>query len=286
MDRRDFLISAAAVAGLSTAGRTVGRGWAQGAQQSKLDRMAIMGWSFNSIIRRPGDENDPTKTLEIMDLPQMFADRYGVHNIEMQQVHFMSTEPSYFLAFKEKVAQARSRITQINLEFQASLSAPEHFRRLEAVDLTRHWIDYAVLVGSPRVMVNQGTLLPENRPAAVEALKLMRDYGNSKNVRVTIENRGANWPQTAEVIRASGVHSNPDLGAPSQEEQIAMIHAMYPMHAGSVHVKLNPARYDLPTALRLLREKGYDGLYSVEAGGSGDPHANVQAIMDVTLANI
>jgi hypothetical protein len=62
--------------------------------------------------------------------------------------------------------------------------------------------------------------------------------------------------------------------------------AMFPLTVGNAHVKLNPARYDLPVALALTKELGYKGLYSVEAGGGGDPYDNVQKIYDVLIANI
>ena len=63
---------------------------------------------------------------------------------------------------------------------------------------------------------------------------------------------------------------------------------MLPLTDGNVHVKLNPARYDLPAALALTRTLRYAGLYSIEAGGNmgPDPHQNVQTIYDVLLANI
>ena len=39
-------------------------------------------------------------------------------------------------------------------------------------------------------MVNQGTLAPEVRQAAIETLKTIGKYGKSRNVFVTMENRG------------------------------------------------------------------------------------------------
>jgi sugar phosphate isomerase/epimerase len=287
MKRREFLINAAALAG---AGVVAGKGWGQPlvrAQQSKLDRVSIMAWSFDQIIKR-GDEDatNPKKTLDIMELPKMYADRYGVHNIEMQQVHFSTTENDYFRAFKAKVDQAKSRVTQINLEFMASLSAPEQYRRLEAVELTRRWIDHAVLIGAPRVMVNQGTLAPENRQGAIEALRAMAAYGKTKNVRITMENRGGNYAATQDIILASGIYANVDLGFPDQESQLAYIRATFAQNSGNVHVKLNPTRYDLAKTFQLYRELGYTGMFSIEAGTQNDPYENVQKIYDVILANL
>src|SRR5262245_41800911 len=87
----------------------------------------------------------------------------------------------------------------------------------------------------------------------------------------------------------SGTYANCDLGNfPDQEPQHNGIRGMFPMTDGNCHVKLNPARYDLPAALALVKSLNYKGLYSIEAGGNmgPDPYQNVQAIYDVLLPNI
>ena len=40
-----------------------------------------------------------------MDLGQMLADRYGVHNVEMQHAHFPATDASYLKDFRERLAK-------------------------------------------------------------------------------------------------------------------------------------------------------------------------------------
>jgi hypothetical protein len=74
-----------------------------------------------------------------------------------------------------------------------------------------------------------------------------------------------------------------------QPVQHAGIRAMMPHTVGSTHVRLNPARYDLVAAVRIIRDEfKYTGIYSIEAGipAGPDPYANIQEIRDVMLANI
>jgi hypothetical protein len=249
-----------------------------------------------------------------MDIGQMYADRYGVHNVELQHTHIPSTEEAWLKEFRVRLAKTKSQVTNINLEFGVmNISAPEPLLRLQAIDLTKRWVDHAVILGSPRVMVNQGTLTQENKQIAIAALKAIGDYGKSKKIMVGVENRGGGGGARAaapgapaapppptpasppayvllvEIIKGAGTYANCDLGNfPDQETQHAGIRAMLPMTNGNCHVKLNPARYDLPAALALTRELGYKGLYSIEAGtGMGpDPYENTQKILDVILANI
>ena len=312
MKRREFLMGAAAAAGLAG----TRRGWAQVRDQAKLRRVAIMSLCFNSILKNPTQPDSPARTLDIMDLGQMLADRYGVHNVEMQHAHFPSTEPAYLKDFRDRLAKINSQVTNINLEFgPQNISAADPALRQQALDRTREWIDYAVAVGCPRIMVNQGAPTQENKDAAIATLKAMGDYGKSKNIMVAMENRGgggarggtapagagaapaapgaspspAAWVLLVEIIKGSGTYANCDLGNfPDQETQHAGMRGMFPLTDGNCHVKLNPARYDLAAALALTKELAYRGVYSIEANvASGtDPHESVQRIYDVLLPNI
>jgi sugar phosphate isomerase/epimerase len=283
MKRRDFLIGAAAATGLAA----TRNGWSQGSQQSKLDRIAIMSWGFDKVLKNFDDGSNPARTVAVLDFPQMIADRYGVHNVEMQHAHFESTEADYLQAFRERVARAGSRLTQINVEFDAqNISTRSNPIRVQTIDLTKRWIDHAAALACPRVMVNQGPLTPDVIPSAITALTLIRRYGDSKGVRVTMENRGANWQAMGEVAKAAGAFTNPDVGNfRDQADQLQGIRTLLPQNGGNMHAKLNLP--DLPTPIRLTREMAYNGLYSIEVDPPlPDPYGAVSQVRDILLANM
>src|SRR5205814_2834428 len=142
MRRREFLVGAAAAAGLARARP----GWAQTRDPARLARVAIMSLSFNSILKTP-NQSDAARTLDVMDLGEMFADRYGVHHVEMQHAHFPSTETAWLTDFRSRLARTKSQVTNINLEFgPQNISAADPELRRQAVDRTRQWIDYAVVL--------------------------------------------------------------------------------------------------------------------------------------------
>ena len=198
MKRREFLISAAAVA--AAAGSPLGLGaGAKPAEQSKLDRIAIMTLNFQSILKVPDVEDNPNRTLELFDIAEMIADKYGVHKVEFQHYHIPSTEPSYLKELRSHIEKSKSRMTQINLEFSGlNMSAPRQRDRLLAIDLTKAWIDHAAMLGAQRVMINQGAqggtanVMPthENKVYGIPTLKTMSDYGKSKGIIVSVETRG------------------------------------------------------------------------------------------------
>jgi sugar phosphate isomerase/epimerase len=287
MKRREFLVGAAAAACLAG----TRRGWAQARDEAKLRRVAIMSLCFSSILKSPEQPDRPGRTLDIMDLGQLLADRYGVHNVEMQHSHFPATDAAYLKQFRERLAKTKSQVTNINLEFgPQNISAPDPALRRQALDRTKEWIDHAAALGSPRIMINQGAPTEDNKEVAIATLKAMGEYGKSRNVMVAMENRGGGaYLLLVEIIKDSGTYANCDLGNfPDQQTQHAGIRAMFPLTDGNCHVKLNPARYDLPAALALVKQLGYKGLYSIEAGGGqgSDPYQKVQNIYDVLLANL
>lgn len=301
MTRRDF-VRASAV-GVSASGYV----WGQ-SNQAKLERVGCMTLSFNSVLKSANNPNDPNRTLDILDAPQMLADRYGIHHVEFQHTHFEATDAAYLKEVRARLAKAKSQMNQICLEFgPMNISTPDNTLRQQTIDLTKAWVDHAADVGCPRVMVNQGTLAPDVRAKAIETLKIMADYGSKKKVFITMENRGGGggrgpaagaapappppppWQTVVEVIKASGIYANPDIGNfPNEEERHAGLRVMYPLSSGSSHAHYAPERYSEADAVKISKEVGYKGLYSIEGGRNNgpDPYAAVQSIVEELLKDI
>ncbi len=183
INRREFLIGSAVLAGAA-------RGWGQTADRAKMDRVAVMSYSFDLIMKSAAGRDDPQRTLDILDFPDEMAQRYGIHNLEIQQEHFRSTEPDYLGEFKNRLTKAQSRVTQLVLELGAhNISTTDPAVRSETIELTNQWIDRAVFLSAARVMINQGTLAPDVRTTAAETLKTIKAYADAKKVMVTVENR-------------------------------------------------------------------------------------------------
>lgn len=301
LTRRDFTFSAAAALGAASPLR------ADKPDPAKLERIAIMTLCFSSILKNPAFPDDPNRTIDILDLPQIIADRYGVHHVEPQHSHFLSTEPAYLKEFRNRYAKAKCQMNQINVEFgPLNISNPDPVRVLETIDLTKQWINHAADLGCARVMLNQGTLAPEVRKTATAALKTIGDYGKSKKVFVTLENRGggappppapgqpprvvtAGWDVLVQVIKDAGIWANPDVGNfPDNEARAAGLRAMYPLSSGSSHCHYAPERYSEADAIKISKEVGYKGLFSVETGrnNGSDPYAAVQLILDELIKDM
>ena len=108
MKRREFLLGSAVTF-------AAGKRWPQSPDRGKLDRIAVMTLAFSEVLKGPAHADDPKRTLDILDAPDMIASRYGVHHLELQHSHFISTELSYLREFRERVRKANSHINQICL---------------------------------------------------------------------------------------------------------------------------------------------------------------------------
>ena len=298
--RREFLIGSAIAAGA----------WGKTADRAKMDRVAVMSYSFDLIMKSAAGPDESQRTLDILDFPDEMAQRYGIHNLEIQQEHFRSTEPAYLGEFKNRLTKARSRVTQLVLELgEHNISATDPAVRSQTIELTNQWIDRAVFLSARRVMINQGTLAPDVRTAAAEALKKIKAYADAKKVLVTVENRddppgyisstvrGADsptegppehtWEDEVHLIKAAGVWANPDVASfPNNAAREAGLRVMYAM-AQSSHFKYMPNLFDSARAVQISKEVGYKGLYSIEAEPlTPQPYPFVQTILDALLRNL
>jgi hypothetical protein len=301
--RREFLIGSAVAA----------RAWGQTADRVKMNRVAVMSYSFDLIMKSAAGPDDPQRTLNLLDFPNEMAQRYGIHNLEIQQEHFPSTRSDYLGEFKNRLTKARSRVTQLVLELGAhNISTTDPAVRSETIELTKQWVDRAVFLSAPRVMINQGTLAPDVRTTAAEALKTIRAYAETKKVMVTVENRDDppgyvsstlrdesataevsarspehTWEDEVHLIRAAKVWSNPDMASfPDNAAREAGLRVMYAM-AQSSHFKYMPNLFDSARAIQISKEVGYKGLYSIEAEPlTRQPYPFVQTILDVLLRNL
>ncbi len=316
MRRREFLKGAAAVAAAGFARPATAGAIARQSKQAALDRISIMSLNFQSILKVPDTNPSPERTLELFDYPQMIADTYGVHKVEFQHYHLASLEDSYLKDLRAHCEKAKTAPQQFNLEFSdLNLSAPTVRNRLLAIDLTKDFVDHAVVLGAKRVMANQGTLTTENKDVAITALRTMADYGRSKGIIVSVETRGGGpgglrgragappapapppvpglpesgrptWMLLAEVLKSAGAYSNVDVGgarAANQQDLHDCLRTMFPFTANTMHTRVNTA-WDLATAIRFLeKDLGYKGLYTIEASQG---HQGTKEIYDVVVATL
>ena len=285
MRRRDFLIGSAAAAYLLKVAQAQ-----DAATRAKLDRISLMTNNFYAILQEIWDRSKEVapKALDMMDLPDAVADRLHLHNLEVCNINLLSMEPSYIRKFKERVDKAKSKVVNLVVEIdppetryrgRISACSPDPAIRAQAIEMTKQWIDIAAVLGAPSIMPNQGTpYMPEDLTPCIEGLRALVAYGKSKNVLIILEPRGGKFTpeQFVGLLKASGVYANPQIRT---EEGLRLL---YPLARTVQHVG---GRTDIPTTIKIAKEMGFKGWYSIESGGA-DPWGSVQKVIDALVENL
>jgi sugar phosphate isomerase/epimerase len=84
-----------------------------------------------------------------------------------------------------------------------------------------------------------------------------------------------------EVAKASGVLVTPNFaGYPSEAERAAGLKALLALSNGNCHVATGPGQIDLAAAIKITKDAGYNGLYTIVIDKADDPAAATKSVVD------
>ena len=261
--------------------------------EAKRRRVAVSSWSFHTFFER--DRNAPDKTLmDVRDFPEMVADNYHVHNLEIILPHFVGAEPSLVRDFRTRLDKAHSRLVNMPLDYgelwnKPAISSSDAAEREHALGLYRAGIDAAAALGCPSVRCDPGVVNLKDPALTVDAYKQLAAYAGSKGIKVVVENHGdiSRDPETlVTILEAAGVGSLPDFGNfPDQETRERGLRLLFPLAGSVAHAKMREGQ-DFGRCIQIAKDAGFQGVFSIEAGGRTDPYAEVQSIADALVAHL
>lgn len=250
-------------------------------------RIAVSSWSFHTFYER--DRNNPEKQLwDPRDFPEMIADRYHVHNVEMVLPHLGPIEPSLVRDFKARLAKAHSRVVNMPLDYaelwnKASISSTDAAEREHAIGLYKKGIDAAAALECPSVRADPGTVNLDDPSITIESYKALAAYAGAKGIALVVENHGgiARNPETlVTILKSAGVGALPDIGNfPDEETRQRGLALMFPLAGSVAHAKMRDDM-DFVRCLQIAKDAGFDGIWSVEASGRLDPFVEVQTMIE------
>lgn len=302
MKRRDFLRHSTAGLLASYAGT---RALAGTAEAAKLDRIAISSYCFHNFFTKTRYEGAPKlegKPMELVELPELFADRFHVHNLEVVAPHFASQEPSYLKEVVARLKRTHSRIVDVPVDIgelwdKPGLSSADKKTRARAVSLYKPWFDVAHAVGARSVRCDPGKINSADLTPTIKSYRELAAYAKPLGLYVIVENHGGVGSEHPEelvrILSEAGEQTGtlPDFGNfPDEDTRVRGLKALFPLARTVCHVrdtegdgKGGLVHFDLQRCLRISREAGYKGLYSIEAEAEGDVYANVQHVLDEVL---
>jgi sugar phosphate isomerase/epimerase len=306
MNRRQFLAGAGTGAGLAArcwAARSAGKAEAAG----RRARIAVSSypWYHQFASTRGKSAPAPAKPLEFLDFPELVADRFHLHNLEILSPHFESRSPAYIKEVNLRLKRAHSHIVNMPIDVrelwnQEGLSAADPKERERAIALYQPWFDFARAVGARSVRCDPGKINRDDLAPTIASYRALAAYAKSKGLWVVVENHfgvGSEYPeQLVRILKQVGGQAAtlPDFGNfPDQATRERGLKLLFPLARTICHArdtegdgKGHLLHFDLALCVRIAREAGYRGMYSVEAEAEGDINANVQHVYDLLMESI
>jgi len=266
----------------------------KGPHRAKLERIGVSSWSFHTLFERSKD--NPTATLmDVRDFPEMIADRYHVHNVEIVLPHFLGAEPSLVRDFKSRLAKAHSRLVHMPLDYgelwhKPGISATDPTEREHALALYKKGIDAAAALGCPLVRCDPGEVNLDDPSVTIDSYKQLAAYARGKGIKVVVENHYGSTSEHPEalvgILNAAGVGSLPDFeNFPDEETRNRGLELLFPIAGGVAHAKTRQGR-DFARCMQIARDAGFTGIFSIEAEYGGDRYVQVQKSVDALMANL
>jgi L-ribulose-5-phosphate 3-epimerase UlaE len=254
-----------------------------GADRDPMSRIGCTTVSFRS--RFPATRRDKAvlaDDLTLLDVPLLFAEKLGIHNVELWSQHFTDTSPEYCRSIRKAAADVGSRIVNIQLDDPGyHLSHPDAARRGESVKFVKSWMDRAAACGAPSIRVNTGgSKQPFNLQNTGNGYRQLAAYGQQIDVKVLIENHGGysldanNVVALAQYVDSPFCRILPDFGNMptdfSWDQRSTFLKQLLPFAElvsakGMVFDKhYNHLSYDVGACVQLAEAKGFRGIYSIE----------------------
>src|SRR5258708_2227184 len=296
MNRRTFLAGSAA-AGASLLAKAQ-------MHTQKATRIGISTWSFHNLFTPTHDKDAAPISgtpMDARDFPDMIADRYHVHEMEIVAPH-ISPEPSYIRDLKARLDRAHSHLVNIPVDIKelwsaGGLSDTDAKVRERAIAACTKWIDIARELGARSVRCDPGKINTADLSPTIASYKALASYGASKNIFVIIENHGGVGSEHPEelVELFKGVGKNcgalPDFGNfPDEATRQKGLKLLFPYGRTVCHAKGlkfddkgNETMFDFAQCVKTSKAAGFKGVYSIEFEGEGDPYVGVQHVVDELL---
>ena len=294
--RRDFLgRSGATILLAAFKGGTL-----RGSDTDKLQRLACNSWPFRGYFDTPQmhqyrDPKDPLLTQA--DFPEFLADHFRIHNVEFLPQHFVDTDSATIEKVKAGLKKANSRCCNLmGVELPGGVFTRNADRQSMAREAER-WVGVAIALGSPSITIALTGEGPVDAHVAAYNLKPTVDSAQQRGIKVLFHNddmqRESAETLTA-VIKELGHDRSgmcPDFGnfaTKSASFALSQLRMLAPYASNICHSKDGIADKgvfyadNFPASMKVMRDAGFRGLYSLEFEGLGTPLDGVRRLLHMT----
>jgi sugar phosphate isomerase/epimerase len=261
-------------------------------------RLAMTTVTFRSRFEQTRMKNydEQRGPLTLLDIPEYFADRFELHNLEFWSRHFESTDDAYLKTLKKRVKMSRAKLINIQLDGPYDLSDKDTSKREKSITFVKEWIDTASKVGAKGLRANPGKF---EIAQSIASFKELAPYAKKKGVTLYAENHMGfgvypeNMVKVYQGVDHAGLKLLTDFANfDASVAQLAGIKTMTP-YTGLVSAKAlyidaegNHPKYDYTNCIQIMEQNGYKGMYSAEYYDSKSRNVDTEFIADWMLSRL
>ena len=252
---------------------------------------------------RPKGYRESEPELSLLDIPNLFAEKLGVHNVELWSLHFAEQSSAYCSKIRRAMEKAGSTLCNIQMDEPGyNLSHPSEAERRKSVRLCKDWMDRAAECGATSMRANTGGARkgsPFVLNDTADSYALLAEHGRKIGVKILIENHGGfsvSPERVVSIVKAVDspwCRTLPDFGNMpkgfSQRQREEFLDKMFSFaHLVSAKgiefdAQYHHTTYDIGRCVQLGESRGFQGIYSVEQWSPtyipSDPFQAVRSII-------
>ena len=294
ISRRTFLRSSAALAACAASPQIL----IACTRRDPMERIGLttVTFRFRFSETRPRDYVGTEALLTLPEVPSYFADRFGVHNVELWSQHFESLEPSYLRDLKTAIESVGSRLINIQIDQPYNLAASDEEERSKSVALVKEWVDAAQTLGAPSIRANTGNGTIET---SIRSLREVNVYAAEQGILLLTENHGGISTdldvllQILDAIPSENFRAVADFGNfPDGTDRFDALARLIPhTHLISAKTQIydpdgNHTSFDFDRCVQTAESAGFQGIYSAEQWDPSRDPLDAEYIADWMIEHI
>jgi len=298
--RRDFLRNAVTATLFSSAPAWAMQSGQKRSNSGKRERLACNSWPFRAYFDTPQMHeyrNPQYSLLTQAEFPQFLADHFNIHNVEFLPQHFVDTDSSTIEKVKAGLKRASSRCCNLmGVEIPGGVYTQSSDRQAVAKEADR-WAGVAIALGSPSITVALTGKGPADPHTAADNLKPVVDVAHRRGLKVLFHNDDMHR-ESAEILTSVIKQLGPDrtgtcpdfgnFATKSAAFALSQLRMLAPYASNICHAKdgiADDGKFyadDFAASMKVMRDTGFKGLYSLEFEGLAAPLEGVRKLMNLT----
>jgi sugar phosphate isomerase/epimerase len=269
-----------------------------GATKNKnMDRIGLTTVVFRNRFRSTVPKQMELKNeLTLIDIPEYFADRFGIHNVELWTKHFESKSRSYLADIQKNVGKSKSKIIDLQADTSQDLSDPDENKRQKAVSEMKEWVDAGAFLDTAFIRISP---MKKSYQQAAKSIREVTIYAKTKGIEALVENHNDMFSNVDYHLRINRDIELSNFGLladfgnyPKDVDKYKALQSIAPFtklisaKTKDFNSEMEHTSYDFGKCIKIFENSGYRGIYSLEQWSRPNPDYDYEKITDWMIAEV